>query len=148
MILETISALLGILVVYHMHRSLSYQHDFIGDLARNVLHTVRGGAERLKMPSASQLFIHPSYTGVNTRRVASDGMHLPSEYDVVGPKKTNGVSLAEMTPPMGMPMGLPRAPNAIAPDTSMGQVASPQNAQQMFEPAPFNAGSEFESWSS
>lgn len=150
--METVTALLGILVVYHVYRSVWHGHDFIGDLARQVLHIVAGTQERMRV-AGSQIFMHPSYTGVNTRRVASDSLRLPQIYDLVGPKKTDGMSLAEMAPPMGMPVGLPRPTNGIGnmmlqDSLHNAAVGAPQQAQpqEPMEPSAFNAGGEFESW--
>lgn len=149
MILETTTALLGLLVVYHVYRSVWHGHDFIGDLARQVLHIVAGTQERMKS-AGSQIFIHPSYTGVNTRRVASDSLRLPQIYDLVGPKKTDGMSLAEMAPPMGMPVGLPRPTNGVdnllQDSLHNAAAAAGQPQQEPMEPSAFNAGSEFGSW--
>lgn len=118
MILETVTALLTVLVAVHIYRSLKYQQDFIGDLALAMWKIICGKKETMTWASRKRenyVQNHPAEEAVDTRRFGTPQGRLDSIPTVIGPKKTEGFITREE--PASEPSWA--APDEVASDNSV-----------------------------
>lgn len=134
-----------------MYHSLRFGQDFLGDLARSMMHVVTGSSGGIALAFSKSLkeadvFSHASDPNVTPRRISQPNGRLPTAYNRLGGGKDETSILPHGG--SGAPTGLPVASNDAADSLSGPASVQAPTAQQPVEPAAWDNGNSDSPWDS